>query len=70
MRLTLAGIGDPLLHPEFFEIVDAAHSAGINAISVETDLVGISPETIEHLAADRPLISFLVFVPAMTKRDL
>lgn len=47
-RLTLAGVGDPLCCPSFFEIVDLAHSAGL-AIHVETDLLDVSPETINRL---------------------
>lgn len=49
-RLTLAGVGDPLLAGDFFDILDAAREAGIHAIHVETDLHGIDPARIERLA--------------------
>jgi len=39
VRLTIAGIGDPLLHPQFFEILQAARDEGIQAVHVETDLL-------------------------------
>ena len=39
VRLTLAGVGDPLLNESFGAILDAARSRGINAIHVETDLL-------------------------------
>lgn len=50
LRLTLAGSGDPLLHPSFVEIVEQARYAGIRAICVETDLLPATPEFISHLA--------------------
>ena len=49
LRLTLAGVGDPLLHPRFADIVNAARSAGINAIGIETDLLPESPEVLDAL---------------------
>ena len=45
VRLTLTGIGDPLLHDDIFEIIDFAKSAGIRAIHVETDLLPRNPAT-------------------------
>ncbi|HQY89548.1 MAG TPA: radical SAM protein, partial [Tepidisphaeraceae bacterium] len=38
-RLTLAGLGDPMLHPQFAEIVRLARKVGVRAICVETDLL-------------------------------
>jgi radical SAM protein with 4Fe4S-binding SPASM domain len=49
-RLTLAGVGDPLLSPACFEIIAAAKAAGINAIGIETDLLAVSAEDIARLA--------------------
>lgn len=49
-RLTLAGVGDPLLYEAFFEIVQSARSAGLS-VHVETDLIGVSSDTIHRLAA-------------------
>lgn len=50
MRLTVAGIGDPLLAPNFFDIIEAARAAGIHAIHVETDLMGVETEDVHRLA--------------------
>jgi spiro-SPASM protein len=50
VRLTLAGVGDPLLSPACFDIIAAAQSAGINAIGIETDLLSATPEDIHRLA--------------------
>ena len=50
MRLTLSGAGDPLLSPVFFDIIYAAKQAGIGAINIETDLIGIAPEVLHRLA--------------------
>ena len=49
LRLTLAGVGDPLLHPRFVDIVGAARSAGISAVGIETDLLPDSPEVLDAL---------------------
>ncbi len=51
LRLTLAGVGDPLLHPRFADIVRAAKSAGITAVGIETDLLPDSPEVLDALPA-------------------
>ena len=57
-RFTLAGVGDPLLHPDFFDILSAIRENGIHAIHIETDLAGLSPATVEQLAAaDIDLVS-------------
>lgn len=49
VRLTLGGAGDPLRHPEVFEIIGAAHRAGIH-VHLETDLLTADPATIDRLA--------------------
>lgn len=46
--LTLAGAGDPLMHPRWEAIIEHARAAGIASIHVRTDLVS-SRETIERL---------------------
>ncbi len=48
-RLTLAGVGDPLLCPMVFDVIAAARDAGIRAIHVETDLVRIDPQDVQRL---------------------
>jgi radical SAM protein with 4Fe4S-binding SPASM domain len=64
-RLTLAGVGDPLLAPQMFEIIRAARGRGL-WIHVETDLLGASPETIRELATSEvDVVS--VHLPAMTE---
>ncbi|MBI1335810.1 MAG: hypothetical protein GC164_02480 [Phycisphaera sp.] len=39
VALTLGGLGDALLHPEWHRIVEHAHNAGVLGIAVETDLL-------------------------------
>lgn len=53
IRLTFAGLGDPLLHPQFDQILAAARSAGIRAIHVETDLLPTNPRAIAALVANQ-----------------
>jgi hypothetical protein len=50
IRLTLAGVGDPLLSPGIFDIIKAAGAAGIRSINVETDFVAAEPAVIQQLA--------------------
>jgi hypothetical protein len=49
LRLTLGGVGDPLCHPGFFEIVEQARMAGISAIHVETDLYDLDSAQVAGL---------------------
>jgi hypothetical protein len=66
VRLTIAGIGDPLLHPRFFDFVEAASQEGIRAVHVETDFLPASVEVLEKLAASRfDVLS--VHIPAVTQ---
>lgn len=51
IRLTFAGVGDPLLHPRFDPILRAARSAGIRAIHVETDLLATNRSSLDLLAS-------------------
>lgn len=39
VRLTLCGVGDPLLHDQLFSILQLARSKGLRAVHVETDLL-------------------------------
>jgi hypothetical protein len=67
LRLTLGGMGDPLLSPHFFEIVGAARRAGISAIHVRTDLLEVSPEFIAQLA--RTAVDVIsIQIPAITAK--
>ncbi len=62
MRVTLAGVGDPLLAPDVFEIITAAADLGIAAIHIETDL--IAPEDVIKRLAAAPVDVVSVHVPA------
>lgn len=65
LRLTLAGCGDPLLHPKLLPILARAREAGIHAIHLETDLLPEDPGTLAKLAqAGVDVVSF--HLPAMT----
>jgi radical SAM protein with 4Fe4S-binding SPASM domain len=64
MRLTLAGVGDPLLTGDLFPIVDAALEAGLR-VHLETDLHDVSDETIARLAA-LPIDIVSLHVPALS----
>lgn len=67
IRLTLSGVGDPLLSPNFFEVIEYGRHAGL-AIHVETDLVGISIEMLSRLAASGiDVISF--HLPALSAQS-
>jgi len=64
-RLVLAGVGDPMLHDGVIEIIRGARDAGISAISVETDFVGVPSERVAALAdAGADIVS--VHIPAAT----
>ncbi len=62
IRLTLAGVGDPLLSPVFFDVIAKARSAGISAINVETDLMGV--DAMRLVASGIDVVS--VHLPAAT----
>lgn len=63
-RLTLAGVGDPLLAPELFDILSAARESGISAVHVETDLLALPDDVARLAAAPADLVS--VHLPALT----
>jgi hypothetical protein len=65
VRLTLAGVGDPLLHPQAFDILAAARARGVEAVSIETDLVELSGNAIARLVDAAPDV-VAVHLPAMT----
>lgn len=66
IRLTLAGVGDPLLHPNAFDIIDLAHRCGIRSVHVETDLLNVDAATLRRLAASQ-LDVLTIHVPALTR---
>lgn len=65
VRLTLAGVGDPLLHPHVLTIIAAAKAAGIAAIHVETDLT-IADDTVIAGLARSEIDVVSVHLPALT----
>jgi len=67
LRLMLGGVGDPLLHERALDLIDAAHKAGIAAVAMETDLLGIGPEIIDRLA-ESPVDIVSVNLPAITDK--
>jgi MoaA/NifB/PqqE/SkfB family radical SAM enzyme len=67
LRLTLAGVGDPLLHPGIFDIIAAARVAGIGAINVETDLLTTEIEILARLIASG-VDTISVHFPAATAK--
>lgn len=66
-RLTIAGVGDPLLTENLFDIIDAAHLEARLSIHVETDFLGVSPEAIARLAA-APIDVVTIHLPALSAR--
>lgn len=65
LRVTFAGRGDPLLHPQWPSVLAATRAAGVRALHVETDLLGITPAAMVQLAASGvDVVS--VHLPAMT----
>jgi radical SAM protein with 4Fe4S-binding SPASM domain len=66
-RLTIAGAGDPLLCENLFEVIDAARGEAAVSIHIETDLLGLTPETIGRLATS-PIDVVSVHLPAMDAR--
>ncbi|MDB5299829.1 MAG: hypothetical protein JWO87_1492 [Phycisphaerales bacterium] len=66
-RLTIAGVGDPLLEDGLFDIIEAARSEGLLSIHIETDFLGVSESTIARLAAS-PVDVVSVHLPAMSER--
>ena len=65
VRLTLGGVGDPMLSEHVFDVIDAAAAHGITSVHVETDLLGVSPEQVTRLARS-PVEVVSVHLPAVT----
>lgn len=66
-RLMLAGVGDPLLHERAVDLIHMAHKAGIAAIALETDLIGIGADVVDRLA-ESPVDIVSVHLPAITDK--
>jgi 2-C-methyl-D-erythritol 4-phosphate cytidylyltransferase len=67
VRLTLGGLGDPLLHPQFGDIVYEARRAGIRAIHVETDLLPADANRAAELLTQGSVDVVSVFIPGMSQ---
>lgn len=65
IRLTLGGVGDPLLAENLFDVIDSAAAAGIRAIHVRTDLVAIDLEKASRLIQS-PIDLISIQTPAIT----
>jgi hypothetical protein len=61
LRITIAGAGDPLLHPHAREIIEYAAGSRVLAMHVETDLLGVDTTWL----ATAPLDVLTVHVPAL-----
>lgn len=61
-RLTLGGVGDPTLHRDFVSLIESARRAGVEAIHVETDLLGDDPTILATPGID--VVS--IHLPAMS----
>lgn len=66
VRLSLVGVGDPLLHEQVFEIIAMARQAGIKAIQLETDLLPADALHIDRLV-DSEIDVVSVHLPAMSQ---
>jgi hypothetical protein len=66
VRLSIAGVGDPLLSSAVFDLIHAARQAGVSAVRLETDLLNVPDNKLELLAA-APLDLVLVHLPAVTR---
>jgi hypothetical protein len=66
LRLTLAGVGDPMLHDGVLDVIAAAKAAGIPAVGLETDLVGVDPARVAALA-DSGVDVVSVHIPAASQ---
>ena len=66
IRLTLAGVGDPMLSPIWADVVAAAIEAGL-AVHIETDLLSTTDDDLDRLA-ESGVDVISVHLPATTGR--
>lgn len=66
-RLTIAGVGDPLLSETLFDAIDSAGNTDGICVHVETDLLNASPDVIARLARSRADV-VSVHIPAVSAR--
>lgn len=65
LRLTLAGVGDPLLAHYLIDVIIAAKEAGISAIGLETDLLTADEDLIKRLVETK-IDVIAINVPGIT----
>ena len=65
VRLTLGGVGDPMLSEHVFDVIAAAAAQGVVSIHVETDLLGVTPDQVAQLVRS-PVEVVSVHLPALT----
>jgi hypothetical protein len=66
VRVTLAGVGDPMLAENLFNVLEAALDAGVSAIRVETDFLGVDgPSMARDLAGAVDILA--VHLPACSE---
>ena len=64
VRLTLGGVGDPMLSEHVFDAIEAAVACGVRSVHVETDLVGVAEVDVRRLARS-PADVVSVHLPAV-----
>ena len=67
VRLTLAGVGDPLLAAQLPAILKLAKQHSCLTVNLETDLLGVTPDRIDELAASGVSV-ISVHLPALTQK--
>ena len=67
VRLTLGGVGDPLLSGHVFDVIESAAASGVRSVHVETDLVGVTPDQVRQLARSA-VDAVSVHLPAVKPR--
>jgi MoaA/NifB/PqqE/SkfB family radical SAM enzyme len=72
IRVTFAGVGDPLCHENLFDLLGSAREQGIAAICVETDLLGdatavkrLAQSGIDVVAVNLPAITPAMYATMM-----
>ena len=63
VALTLAGAGDPMLHPQWRQIIDEARDAGVSGVHVRTDLLCDHAQLQDLLAADIVSVDLMAETP-------
>jgi hypothetical protein len=65
LRLTLAGVGDPMLSADVIRIIELAKASGVHAVHVETDFLEVDPALTAALAAAE-VDAVSAVIPAMS----